>query len=58
MSHKLNMKMADSVFTHFVPPNSPPIKARLNPSTMKQQIEQIRKSMTEKAKFPGGVTYF
>lgn len=58
MNHKLTMKMAESVFTTLVPPSSPPSKARLNPRTMKQQIEQIRKSMTEKAKFPGGVMYF
>jgi len=46
---------------HFVfdgPPNSPPYTDRRTKRTMKQTMEVIRKSITEKAKFPGGVSNF
>lgn len=39
------------------PPNSPPNMFRRAIKTMKQIEEVIKKSMTEKAKFPAGVEY-
>lgn len=37
------------------PPSSPPKVALLSPKMMKQTQEVMRNSMTEKARFPGGV---
>lgn len=47
---------ADIIFAAGGPPNSPPSVALLSPKMTKQVHEVIKKSMTEKAKLPGGVS--
>lgn len=58
MSHKLIMNMAERYLAGLEPPSSPPSISLRSTRTMKQHTEVIRKSITEKARLPGGVSYF
>jgi len=49
--------VADIYLTPGGPPNSPPRVALLRPRMKKHVTDVIRKSMTEKARLPGGVSY-
>jgi len=53
---EISMK-AEIYLDGFGPPNSPPSTARRTPRMKKQVSEVIKKSITEKAKAPAGVTY-
>jgi hypothetical protein len=58
MTQRKTKKTHDAILDVFGPPSSPPNTARRVKSTTKKTMLVIKKSMTEKARLPGGVMYF
>jgi hypothetical protein len=58
MTQRTTKKMQEAYLEFFGPPSSPPNAERRARRTIKQSILVIKKSMTEKARLPGGVMYF
>jgi len=57
MTQRVTKKTAEAILDVFGPPSSPPNTARRVKRTAKQIKLVIKKSMTEKARLPGGVSY-